>query len=604
MRLKFKGHMAGKKPFLRRFHIWRYKNISNANFIYILSILIGFTAGLGAVLIKNFTFIIQGFLEGKVVGHYRYWYYFLFPTVGLILTVLIVRYIVQASVSHGIPTTLRAISKKKGIMSRYQMFASLITAPITVGFGGSVGLESPTVVTGAALGSNLARIFHMNQATRTLLIGCAAAGAMSSIFKAPIAAIIFAVEVFSLDLTLLSLLPLLLASISAILTSYFFFGSDTLLPFTLKDAFVISDFPYYLLLGVIAGLVSVYFSKVYFGITGYFQNWKSPVKRLLFSGVSLGVLVFLIPPLYGEGFDMINDLMLGNDIEALGETYFSDYLENIWVVIALLAGLVLFKVIATSITFVGGGVGGIFASVLFMGSAMGNCAAKAINNLGISNVHVSESNFTLVGMTGLLAGVLHAPLTAIFLIAEITGGYGLFIPLMIAAAMSYGINRYFLPHSVYAMELGLRGELITHDKDQAVLTLLNVESVIETSFVSVKPEMTLGEMVKNAVAKSSRNLFPVVNDEEELVGVITLDDIREIMFDATLYDKTLIGDLMHAAPEYIYLDTDSAKAVMQKFQESGAWNLPVIKNGKYHGFISKSKLLTAYRRMLLSFSRK
>lgn len=595
--------MPGKKPFLHRFHIWRYKHISNANFIFVLSIIIGLTSGLGAVLIKNITFIIQDFLEGRVVDNYHYWFYFLFPTVGLVLTVLITKYIVRHPISHGVPATLKAISKKKGIMGTYQIFASLITAPITVGFGGSVGLESPTVVTGAAMGSYISRIFHMNQATRTLLIGCAAAGAMSCIFKAPIAAIIFAIEVFSLDLTLVSLLPLLLASISAILTSYFFFGSDTLLPFTLKESFTIGDFPYYIVLGLIAGMVSVYFSKVYFGITEYFQKWNL-ISRVLFAGAALGVLVFLIPPLYGEGFDMINDLMLGNDIEALGETYFSAYLENIWVIIALLAGLVLFKVVATSITFAGGGIGGIFASVLFMGSAMGNCTAKAINNIGIPGVHVSESNFTLVGMTGLLAGVLHAPLTAIFLIAEITGGYGLFIPLMITAAIAYGINRYFLTHSVYAMELGVRGELITHDKDQAVLTLMNVNGIVETNFISVHPEMTLGDMVKSVVAKSSRNLFPVINDDEELVGVITLDDIREIMFDSSLYETTLVENLMHSAPEYIYLEKDTAKIVMQKFQESGAWNLPVIKNGKYHGFISKSKLLTAYRRKLLSFSRK
>ena len=500
--------------------------------------------------------------------------------------------------------TLRAIAKRKGILRNYQAYASLITAPLTVGFGGSVGLESPTVVTGAGISSYLSRIFHMDQAHRTLLLGCAAAGAMSCIFKAPIAAIIFAVEVFSLDLTLLSLMPLLLASLSAILTSYFFFGSDTILPFVLKDAFTIADFPYYMILGLVAGFTSVYFSKVYFATQKIYTRWESATIRLLVAGASLGLLLFLIPPLYGEGFDIINQLLGGHAVNALGATFFNDYLDNIWVVIALLAGLVLFKVIASAITFAGGGIGGIFAPVLFMGSVMGNCIAKIINNLGINGVHISETNFTLVGMTGLLAGVLHAPLTAIFLIAEITGGYGLFIPLMITAAIAYGINKYFLPHSVYGMELAVKGELITHDKDEAVLTLLNVNHIIESNFIRVRPEMTLGEMVKKAVAKSTRNLFPVVNEDDELVGVITLDDIREIMFDATLYDTTTVDSLMHAAPEYIYLESDPAKVVMRKFQESGAWNLPVIKDGKYHGFISKSKLLTAYRRMLVSFSRK
>ncbi len=596
--------MPGKKPLLHRFHAWRYKHISKTTFVYILSAMTGFLAGLGAVLIKNITHIIQNLLEGGLVENYRYGFYFLFPIIGLAITVLIVKFVIRNPMSHGVPATLRAISKRKGLLRNYQAYASLITAPITVGFGGSVGLESPTVVTGAGMSSYLSRIFHMDQAHRTLLLGCAAAGAMSCIFKAPIAAIIFAVEVFSLDLTLLSLMPLLLASLSAILTSYFFFGSDTILPFTLQDSFGIEDFPYYIILGILAGLFSVYFSKAYFQTQKFYARWQSVTLRLIIAGGSLGVLLYFIPPLYGEGFDMINQLLEGKAVPALGSTFFNDYLDNIWVVIGLLAGLVFFKVIASAITFAGGGIGGIFAPVLFMGSVMGNCLAKVVNNLGIQGIHVSESNFTLVGMTGLLAGVLHAPLTAIFLIAEITGGYGLFIPLMTTAALAYGINKYFLPHSVYGMELGLKGELITHDKDQAVLTLLNVESVIESNFIRVRPEMTLGEMVKKAVAKSARNLFPVVNEDDELVGVITLDDIREIMFDSALYDTTEVRSLMHAAPDYIYLESDSAKAVMRKFQESGAWNLPVIKNGKYHGFISKSKLLTAYRRMLVSFSRK
>lgn len=570
--------------------------------MYVLSIICGLGAGLGAVLIKNLTHLIQEVLQGKIVVNYYYGFYFVFPVVGLILSTLFVKYVVRNPVTHGVPSILAAISRRGGILKKYQTYASLIAAPLTVGFGGSVGLESPTVITGAAFSSYISRIFRIDQANRMLLLGCAAAGAMSCIFKAPIAAILFAIEVFGLDLTLVSLMPLLLASLSAILTSYFFFGSDTLLPFTLKETFVISDFPYYIALGLVAGLVSVYFSKVYFGVYEYFHRWKATWKRLLFSGFTLGLLIFLIPPLYGEGFDMINNLLAGNDLHALGGAFFSEYMDSIWVVIALLAGLVFFKVIAMSVTFAGGGVGGIFAPTLFMGSVMGNCLAKIINNLGLG-LTVSESNFTLVGMTGLLAGVLHAPLTAIFLIAEITGGYGLFIPLMVTAALAYGINRYFLPHSVYGMELGKKGQLITHDKDQTVLAFLNLNDVIERNFVTVNPTMTLGDMVHIAVAKSTRNLFPVVNDDQELVGIITLDDIREIMFDAKLYDTTLIVNLMHAAPEYIHIETDTAKEVMRKFQDSGAWNLPVLKNGKYDGFISKSKLLTVYRRKLVSFSR-
>lgn len=593
--------MPTHKSVLRRIHTWRYKNISNMNFIYILSILTGLAAGLVAVVIKNLTFLIEDLLK-NFADYYHYGFYFVFPCIGLLITVLIVKFFIKHTVIHGVSNTLKAISTKKGFVDRYQSYASLITAPITVGFGGSVGLESPTVVTAAAFSTYLSKLFHLNQANRTLMIGCAAAGAMSCIFKAPIAAIVFAIEVFSLDLTLVSLIPLLLASISAILTSYFFFGSETLLPFTLEEEFVIGDFPYYLFLGLISGMVSVYFSKTYFALLEYFKKWKTFWQKLLFSSIMLGFFIFLIPPLYGEGYETINNLLAQQDIEAMGESYFSAYLDNIWVVIALLGGLVIFKVFASAITMAGGGVGGIFAPTLFTGGVLGNCLAKIINNLGL-NLHVSESNFTLVGMTGMLAAVLHAPLTAIFLIAELTGGYGLFIPLMITAAIAYGINKYFFAYGVYANELAIKGELITHDKDQAVLTLLNVDSLVENNFVPVTPEMTLGEMVKHAVAVSTRNLFPVLNEKGEMVGVITLDSIREIMFDSKQYDKINVDHLMHSPPEYIYIEQDSAKTVMQKFQTSGAWNLPVIKDGKYLGFISKSKLLTAYRTQLVNFSK-
>ncbi|MGB5942684.1 MAG: chloride channel protein [Leeuwenhoekiella sp.] len=591
----------GNRSFIRKLNIWRQRNASREYFVYIMSICTGLLSGLAAVAIKNLTFLIQDFLEGNLVSDYSFGFYFLFPILGLLLTWVMITFVLRRPVPQGISHTLRAISKRKGIFKRFQTFASVVTAPFTVGFGGSVGLESPTVITGAALSANLASFFRLDQATRTLLIGCAAAGAMACIFKAPVAAIIFAVEVFSLDLTLVSLLPLLLASLAAVLTSYFFFGSETLLPFTLSDVFVIADFPYYILLGIFSGLVSVYFNWVYFGVLNFYkENIKSGISRLFLSGSLLGLLIYLIPPLYGEGYDLINLLLQGDVLGALGETFFNNFLDNIWVVIGLLAGLVIFKVFATAITMAGGGIGGIFAPVLFMGSAMGNCFAKIINALGFE---VSESNFTLVGMTGLMAGVLHAPLTAIFLIAELTGGYGLFVPLMVTAAISYGINHSFMPHSVYARELAQRGELLTHDKDQAVLTLLDLRSVIETNFVIIRPEMTLGQMVKDAVAQSKRNLFPVVDNNGILLGVITLDDIREIMFDATLYEKTLVTDLMHAAPDYIFLDKDSSKQVMKKFQDSGAWNLPVIQDEKYIGFISKSKLLTAYRTELLRFSR-
>lgn len=584
---------------INRFQRWKTEHLSHQQFLMILSSIIGFAAGLGAVAIKNLTHFIQHLMETELIINYHLAFYFLFPLLGLTMVVLIIKYVFKRNIGHGIPSTLHAISKKKGIMSRMQMYASLITAPITVGFGGSVGLEGPTVATGASIGSNISRLFQMNQASRTLLIGCAAAGAMSSIFKAPIAAIVFAIEVFSLDLTLISLLPLLLASVSAVLTSYFFFGSDTILPFTLTDEFVITEVPYYILLGILAALCSIYFTRMYFRINRFFKKFASPFKRLLIGGTGLGILIFLIPPLYGEGYDVINSLLEEDYLNALGNNYFNAYLDNMWVVIALLGGLVLFKIIATSLTFNAGGIGGIFAPVLFMGSTMGHCFALLLNYLGLTRDPLSVSNFTLVGMTGLMAGVLHAPLTAIFLIAELTAGYELFIPLMITAAVSYMITIQFVPHSVYTMELASRGELLTHNKDQAVLTLMDIDQVIETNFVSLKVKMTLGEIIQEGVMKSSRNIFPVVDDDNIFMGVILMDDLRPIMFDKSLYDNIKANEVMQAAPEIIDIQKDSMKSIMRKFQDSDAWNLPVVREERYLGFISKSKLLTAYRQKLI-----
>ncbi|TDI77950.1 MAG: chloride channel protein [Bacteroidetes bacterium] len=591
-----------KRTLLTRFLIWRLKHISHKQFVFILSMVVGFLAGLVAVVIKNGTHFIQLLLEGNLIQEYHTAFYFVFPIIGLVLVYLIVKFIIKVQPAHGIPATLYAISKKKGFMERFQMYGSLIAAPITVGFGGSVGLEGPTVASGAAISSNLSRLLHLNQPTRTLLIGCAAAGAIAAIFKAPIAAIIFAIEVFSLDLTLFSLIPLLLASVSAIVTSYFFFGDDILLPFNIEDKFVIGDIPLYILLGIIAGFVSIYFTRTYERFQKFFEKIASPTKRLLIGGIGIGVLVYLIPPLYGEGFDIINDLVQGNPEKALHNNILNLDVTNVWTVIALLGGLVFFKIIASALTFGAGGVGGIFAPTLFMGSILGNCVAKIINTLGIP---VSESNFTLVGMTGVMAGVLHAPLTAIFLIAEVTGGYELVIPLMITAAISFMLTKYFVPHSVYAMELGRSGDLITHDKDHAVLTLMDIKTVVETNFVIIYSDMTLGEIVHNAVVKSNRNIFPIVHKEtRELQGIILLDDLRPVMFDQSLYTKITARELMKNPPAIIDLSKDKMTDVMKKFEETGAWNLPVISQDTYYGFISKSKLLTAYRRKLIVFSGK
>ena len=584
---------------LIRFSKWSNKHLSHQQFLMILSAIIGFTAGLGAVVIKNLTHFTQRLLEGNLIANYHHAFYFIFPLIGLSLSLFVVKVILRKKIGHGIPSTLYAISRRKGIMRSFQMYASLITAPLTVGFGGSVGLEGPTVATGASLGSNISRFFKMNQSSRTLLIGCAAAGAMSSIFKAPIAAIIFAIEVFSLDLTLISMVPLLIASVSAILTSYFFFGSDIILPFELQDNFTISEVPFYIILGVLAAGCSMYFTHIYFKIADAFKKIDSLFFRLLLGGLGLGFLIYLIPPLYGEGYNVINNLLAEDYIQALGTNFFNEYLDNIWIVIMLLAGLVIFKIFATSLTFGAGGIGGIFAPVLFMGSAMGHCFALLVNNLGILRNPISVSSFTMVGMAGLMAGVLHAPLTAIFLIAELTGGYELFVPLMITAAISFMITNQFQPHSVYTMELAKRGDLLTHNKDQAVLTLLNIQQIIEKNFICLNIDMNLGDVIHKGVIKSSRNLFPVIDEDRNFLGIILLDDIRPIMFDQKMYNEVKVSDVMQRAPTVIDLKKDRPKDTMRKFQETNAWNLPVVEDGKYVGFISKSKLLTAYRQKLI-----
>jgi len=587
------------KVALTKFLRWRYKYFTQSQFRNIVSAIIGLLAGLGAVTLKNLTHFIQVLLEGEFIFDFHKAFYFVFPIIGLLLVFLIKKYVIKKPVGHGIPSTLYAISKLKSLLPRHQMWSSLITAPITVGFGGSVGLEGPTVATGAALGSNFGNTFHLNQATRTLLIGAAAAGAMSSIFKAPIAAILFAVEIFSLDLTLASIIPLILASITAILTSYFFSGNDVLFHFQLQDKFQLIDVGFFVLLGAITALTSIYFSKVYFFVGDFFKKLGHPLKRLLVGGVALGVIVYFVPPLFGEGYEVINNLLIDNYAGVLKYNFFNIPTDNSVMILIMLSGLVLFKVFATSITFGAGGVGGVFAPTLFTGSITGYVFAKFVNYLNIFDHQLSNSNFALVGMAGLMAGVLHAPLTAIFLIAEITGGYELFVPLMIVALISFIITKRYVPFNIYATHLAERGELITHDKDKTVLALMEFDKLIEQNFISLSPDMKFGDMLKNCVVNSNRNIFPVVDEENNFIGIVLLDNIRASMFNEDLYETTTVDDFMQAAPEVINYESDNMNEVMKKFQDSGAWNLPVLKDGKYIGFISKSKLLTAYRRKLI-----
>ncbi|MGB7394480.1 MAG: chloride channel protein [Pricia sp.] len=589
------------KSWISRFFKWRYKNVSHKTFTYIMSVVVGLLAGLAAVTLKNTTYFIESSLE-KGILFSNYGLYFVLPIIGLTLVYLYVKFVHKQQLRLAVSSILFSLSKEKGIIHPKQIITRLITAPLTVGFGGSTGLLGPAVASGAAISSNLGRLLRINDKTRSLLIACASAGAIASIFQAPIAAIIFAVEVFSLDLTMVSMLPLLLASISGVLTSYFFLGNEVLFSYTISQAFEVKDTFFYIVLGVGTAFASIYFTKMYFGIMKLFKPLKSPKYKLLVGGLAIGIMLYFIPPLYGEGFGFINSLLHDDHVAALGKTPFDGYIGNIWVVIALLAGITVFKAVAMTTTLAAGGAGGTFIPTMVMGSALGNVVAKIINHSGLGFA-VSESNFTLIGMAGLIAGVLHAPLTAIFLIAEITGGYALFVPLMITASISYLITKNALDYTIYTRELAESDSLLTHDKDRTVLTFMKLDDVIEKNFKSVHPDMTLEEMLHESVSKSTRNIFPVVHENGALVGIVLLDDIREFMFDTSLYRSTTVATFMHAAPEHIFYGMDSMKKVMQKFQNSGAWNLPVIKDGKYLGFVSKSKLLTAYRRELINFTR-
>ena len=557
----------------------------------------GFLCAVGAYCLKQSVHFVESFFVDNVIKQSGYALYFLLPIVGIAIARLLIKCVIKEEVGHGIPNTLYALSKGNGLISKKKTYSSVLTAAFTVGFGGSCGLEGPAVGTSSAIGSNLSKALRLNQKTRKLLIGCGAAAALSAIFKAPVAAIVFAMEVILLDITTFSLIPLLLASVTAAMFSRLFSGNDLLFQFQIQESIQFIDMPFYILLGLLGGFVGVYFTKVNFLISRVFGKMKNQPIKLLIGGLLLGLLIFLFPPLYGEGYTTINQLISGSTSMVLENSQFDGFKDNIWVILGFLSFVIFFKAFATSITFSAGGVGGIFAPTLFMGSIMGFVFSKFINLIGLSKL--SEANFSLVGMAALMAGILQAPLTAIFLIAEITGGYELFIPLMLATSISYLTVKYFTEHSIYTAQLAKRGELITHDKDKAVLTLMDLKEEIERNFRQVEPYDTLGNLVKE-VTKSNRNLFPVVDRDGLFLGVVTLDDIREIMFDRAKYETTLVYELMHMAPEHIET-TDGMQKVMEKFESSGAWNLPVVQKGQYVGFVSKSRLYSEYRKRLKDF---
>ena len=581
---------------LARLLVWRKHKISDYRFTIFLSIIVGILVGFGAVIIKELVRLIHELLSG-IASQESSYLYILYPVTGILLVILFIRYINKHPVRHGIPSVLYSISKTNGIIKKHNLYSSIITSALTVGFGGSVGLEGPTVATGAAIGSNIGRFLRLNHRQIILLLGCACAGAMSAIFKAPIAAIVFALEVIVIDLTMSGIVPLLISSATAAFVSYLLLGQNYLYSFEISEEFALGQVWFFILLGIITGLTSVYFTKMYMLISDFFDNIKGTFSRLLIGGICLGILVFLVPSLFGEGYSAINECLRGDISYLFKNTLYAGLENSVIAIIFLILLMIFLKVIATSITFGSGGVGGVFAPTLFTGANVGLLFARVVNLIGFD---LPVTNFALVGMAGLLAGVIHAPLTAIFLIAEITGGYELFFPLMIVAAISYATTKIFVSNSVYTIQLAKRGELITHHKDKATLMMMNVLDLIERDFNKVHPDEKMRDLI-NVISHAHRNIFPVVESDNSFRGIVKMDDIRHIMFNPELYDNVYVRDLMFM-PEYIIDPLDSMEEIARKFKVSKRYNIVVIEQGKYLGFISRAKLFSSYRKLMEDFS--
>jgi chloride channel protein, CIC family len=576
----------------------RFIDIDQVKLIYFLSLVVGFLSALAAALLKNAIHYTHQILTVGITRESGSYLYLAYPVIGMTLTVIFVSLILRDKIGHGISRILYSISKKKGYLKAHNTWSSIVASTLTIGFGGSVGAEAPIVLTGSSIGSAVGRFFKLNYKNITLLIGCGAAGAVSGIFKAPIAGIVFTLEILMLDLTISSIVPLLISSVTAATVAYFLMGENVLFTFNIAEAFNISNIPWYILLGVVSGLLSLYFSKMTLFIEGSYEKVKNIYLRLFVGGVVLGGLIYIFPPFYGEGYDTIMSLLQGNSDSVLTNTIFNNFADNFLTVGLFMLGLILLKVVASSSTNGAGGVGGIFAPTLFIGGVNGFFVASLLRKY--LSVDLPDNRFVLVGMAGMMAGVMHAPLTAIFLIAEITGGYDLLIPLIITATVAYITTRSFEKHSIYHVQLAEKGELITHDKNKAVLTVMDWRKEIETDLAKVRSTDTLGDLIR-IISKSKRNLFPVVDEYNILEGVVSLDDVREIMFQNELYDTVYISDLMSIPPSYLD-KKENIEAVMDTFRKTGAWNLPVMDNGYYVGFISKSRIYATYRELLIEFS--
>ena len=583
-----------------RFLMWREAHISIRTFTLIMSFAVGLFTGLAAVLLKWLIHGIQHMLTSHMMNEGLNGLYFVYPIVGVFLVGLFVRYIVKDDISLGVTRILHAFSQRKSRVKPHNMYSSILASSVTIGFGGSVGAEAPIVYTGAAIGSNVGRLFRMPPNVLMLMMGCGAASAIAGIFKAPIAGILFTIEVLMVDLTATSVLPLLISSITAVTVSYLYHGTAAEFMFEQTEIFGIERIPYVILLGIFCGFVSLYFTRVMYWIEGKFGKLGNPWRKFAFGSILLGLCIFLLPPLYGEGYDSILKLLAGNTDGLMRGSFLYAWSDEVWAMIIFAALIVLTKIFATAATNGAGGVGGTFAPSLYVGCFAGFLFAYTTNLLDFTP-ELSNKNFALKGMAGVLAGVMHAPLMGIFLTVELTGSYALFLPLMITSTVAYATIRIFEKHSIYTMRLAKKGELLTHGKDKAVLTLLKMDSVIEKDFLVVHPDMSLGDMVK-VISQSHRNIFPVTDNDNRLLGIVLLDDIRNIMFRPALYDRMFVNKFMSMPMARIVIGMNM-ETVMKTFDDTNAWNLPVVdEEGKYVGFVSKSKIFNSYRRVLVHYS--
>ena len=587
-----------RNRYLRKLFRTHLADIDQVRLVYFLSLIVGFLSAFAAAILKNAIHYTNKILTEGITPESGSYLYLAYPLMGMLLTLLFVRYIVRDKIGHGVSRVLYAISKKKSKVRRHNTWTSVVASTLTIGFGGSVGAEAPIVLTGSSIGSSIGRYFKLNYRNITLLIGCGAAGAISGIFKAPIAGLVFTLEVLMLDLTISSIVPLLISSVTAATVAYFLMGDNVLFSFNITESFIIRNIPWYLMLGIVTGLVSLFFSKMTLYLESKYEKIRNIFLRLLTGGIVVGGLIFLFPPFYGEGYDTIMSLLRGDTGSVFGNSIFYRFADSYVVYTLFFFGLVMLKVIASSSTNGAGGVGGIFAPTLFIGGVTGFLVSGLLKMF--TGIDIPDNRFVLVGMAGAMAGVMHAPLTAIFLIAEITGGYALLIPLIITSTVAFITTRSFERHSIYHVQLAKRGELITHDKNKAVLTFMDWKKDIEKDLLKVKSTDTLGDLVR-MISRSKRNLFPVVDEYNVLEGVVSLDDVREIMFNDELYQTTFIRELMTIPPSYIDI-RENIETVMDTFRKTGAWNLPVLDKGYYVGFISKSRIYSTYRELLVEFS--